>query len=259
MDYLIQIAGLFIVTVSVALGQDCSALSGSSGKRFIFDDIYNAWNKLPKEIKAVLPVNTEVDAKCRFDLTSITDSQRQLLRSLYNDGYTVCVGCGYTNADHGRCHSIDVCRKGSSCIRAKNRSRQPDYYWHGCCDPSDANCKSGDNPVHFNVFGRDTTLHYEKKACTGPLCNENGYTDEKNALVTYLKTGFTPAPQTTTAGAAAIDGAWSTWSSWSACDKTCDLGLRTKTRSCTSPIPQNGGQYCPGNDKESEFCNAFAC
>ena len=31
------------------------SITGSSGKRFIFDDVYNAWNKLPKEIKAVLP------------------------------------------------------------------------------------------------------------------------------------------------------------------------------------------------------------
>jgi hypothetical protein len=56
-----------------------------------------------------------------------------------------------------------------------------------------------------------------------------------------------------------VDGGWSMWSAWSACDKSCDLGLRYRTKACTSPIPQNGGAYCPGDDKESEFCNAIPC
>ena len=56
-----------------------------------------------------------------------------------------------------------------------------------------------------------------------------------------------------------VDGGWSMWSAWSACDKSCELGLRYRTKSCTSPVPQNGGAYCPGDDKETEFCNAIPC
>ena len=37
----------------------------------------------------------------------------ETLKTLYNDGYSICVGCSQVSSDHGRCHSIEVCRKGS--------------------------------------------------------------------------------------------------------------------------------------------------
>ncbi|KAL4216344.1 hypothetical protein ACF0H5_024071 [Mactra antiquata] len=243
--------------VTIVTAQDCTKLLGLGKKRFVLDSFYDAWNKLPREIRNELPANTEVDAKCRFDLTDMNDSQRLMLKTLYESGYAICVGCGYTNADHGRCHSIDVCSRGSNCIRAYNRNRQPDYYWHGCCDPSDSKCGSDDVSVHFNSFG-GVNLPYHKVACKGPLCNENGYTTEKDALISYLTNG-SQLPSTTTAAPSAVDGNWSSWGPWSGCDQTCDIGTRTRGRSCTNPAPSGTGSTCAGDAQQLELCNAVPC
>ncbi|QQP41260.1 Hemicentin 1, partial [Caligus rogercresseyi] len=41
-----------------------------------------------------------------------------------------------------------------------------------------------------------------------------------------------------------VDGAWSQWSRWGYCQSKCGLGNRTRTRSCDSPTPENGGRAC---------------
>ena len=49
-----------------------------------------------------------------------------------------------------------------------------------------------------------------------------------------------------------VNGAWSTWGS---CSATCGGG--TQARSCTSPVPANGGAACSG--ATSQACNTQAC
>ncbi|XP_072186520.1 SCO-spondin [Excalfactoria chinensis] len=56
-----------------------------------------------------------------------------------------------------------------------------------------------------------------------------------------------------------VDGAWSTWSPWSRCDRTCGGGRAVRTRSCTRPPPKNGGQRCPGERHQLLLCNAQPC
>ncbi|XP_078312843.1 uncharacterized protein LOC144619278 [Crassostrea virginica] len=51
-----------------------------------------------------------------------------------------------------------------------------------------------------------------------------------------------------------VDGAWSDWSSWSPCSKSCGEGHETKTRTCTNPAPEHGGKDCPGDSKETRAC-----
>ncbi|KAM3846109.1 complement component C9-like [Vipera latastei] len=57
------------------------------------------------------------------------------------------------------------------------------------------------------------------------------------------KSSFIPA-QT------AIDGSWSCWSTWSACQN----GERQRERECNNPAPESGGKSCPGASIEPGYC-----
>lgn len=47
-----------------------------------------------------------------------------------------------------------------------------------------------------------------------------------------------------------IHGSWSCWSSWSSCSSS----RRSRSRSCSNPAPQNGGQGCIGDFSEMAEC-----
>ncbi len=65
----------------------------------------------------------------------------------------------------------------------------------------------------------------------------------------------TPVPQTPVP----VNGGWSGWSDQGSCSKVCGGGLKTQTRSCTSPAPSNGGSQCEGNPSQQVSCNSQAC
>lgn len=56
-----------------------------------------------------------------------------------------------------------------------------------------------------------------------------------------------------------VDGRWATWSSWSACTVSCGGGARKRTRDCSDPVPQYGGNKCEGTGVQSDFCNSDPC
>ena len=56
-----------------------------------------------------------------------------------------------------------------------------------------------------------------------------------------------------------VDGGFSEWSSWTTCTKTCDGGIRERTRSCSNPFPENGGSICYGKYIEKEGCAVGFC
>uniref|UniRef100_A0AAX7U5X9 Complement component C7 n=1 Tax=Astatotilapia calliptera TaxID=8154 RepID=A0AAX7U5X9_ASTCA len=47
-----------------------------------------------------------------------------------------------------------------------------------------------------------------------------------------------------------IHGSWTCWSAWS----SCSGGRRSRSRSCSNPYPQNGGQHCIGEPAETSDC-----
>ncbi|KAJ7322393.1 hypothetical protein JRQ81_018680, partial [Phrynocephalus forsythii] len=56
-----------------------------------------------------------------------------------------------------------------------------------------------------------------------------------------------------------VDGAWSQWSPWSWCDRLCGGGRSSRSRTCTSPPPKNGGRHCPGEKYHVRVCNPQPC
>ncbi|XP_016096582.1 A disintegrin and metalloproteinase with thrombospondin motifs 3 isoform X2 [Sinocyclocheilus grahami] len=55
------------------------------------------------------------------------------------------------------------------------------------------------------------------------------------------------------------DGAWSAWSKYGSCSRSCGTGVRFRTRQCNNPAPSNGGQDCPGVNYEYQLCNIDDC
>ncbi|PAA54099.1 hypothetical protein BOX15_Mlig015709g1 [Macrostomum lignano] len=56
-----------------------------------------------------------------------------------------------------------------------------------------------------------------------------------------------------------IDGAWTSWSDYSACSLTCGRGRQWSQRSCSAPEPQFGGKNCPGNSTRDRACLVTEC
>uniref|UniRef100_A0A7M5XDD6 Uncharacterized protein n=2 Tax=Clytia hemisphaerica TaxID=252671 RepID=A0A7M5XDD6_9CNID len=60
-------------------------------------------------------------------------------------------------------------------------------------------------------------------------------------------------------GACPVNGKWSTWSSFGACNRRCGPGRRRATRNCNNPKPAFGGKSCIGPKIKFESCNNGAC
>ncbi|XP_071421021.1 hemicentin-1 [Pithys albifrons albifrons] len=56
-----------------------------------------------------------------------------------------------------------------------------------------------------------------------------------------------------------VDGGWSEWGLWEECSRSCGQGSRSRSRSCSAPLAQHGGQPCMGSAAESVPCNVRPC
>ena len=60
-----------------------------------------------------------------------------------------------------------------------------------------------------------------------------------------------------------VNGNYTDWSKWTSCSTTCGVGVRTRNRTCTSPMPQFRGKSCEeqglGLPSEAEHCYLRQC
>ncbi|XP_015176924.1 PREDICTED: A disintegrin and metalloproteinase with thrombospondin motifs 9 isoform X2 [Polistes dominula] len=56
-----------------------------------------------------------------------------------------------------------------------------------------------------------------------------------------------------------IDGEWGPWGPFGECSRTCSGGIKKRYRECDNPPPQNGGNYCVGEQVNYESCATNEC
>ncbi|XP_060684257.1 semaphorin-5B isoform X1 [Hemiscyllium ocellatum] len=95
----------------------------------------------------------------------------------------------------------------------------------------------------------ETGFRTRRRSCTNPE-PRNGGLPCTGADIQYEDCNQLPCP---------VKGAWSCWSPWSPCSATCGGGHYQRTRTCTNPVPANGGDICIGLHTEEALCNTQAC
>ena len=56
-----------------------------------------------------------------------------------------------------------------------------------------------------------------------------------------------------------VDGSFGEWGEFGECSMNCGPGVKTRTRSCSSPKPQHGGRNCIGKVVENAPCQVKEC
>ncbi len=56
-----------------------------------------------------------------------------------------------------------------------------------------------------------------------------------------------------------VDGGWTVWIPSTACSEPCGPGFLNESRSCTNPVPQNGGDDCSGDSERVTSCEITPC
>ena len=131
--------------------------------------------------------------------------------------------------------------------------------------------KQGDAPKCFLTASGETVVEYVSSMHPSFKCTPTGATCTCTAKHPTHHTGSCQQLSHTSGtvhsvsgdcsdtGKNAIDGAWSAFSAWNVCSKTCGTGTQGAGRTCTNPAPFNGGAGCAGSASKSQSCNHGAC
>ncbi|XP_061184990.1 SCO-spondin-like [Saccostrea echinata] len=89
-----------------------------------------------------------------------------------------------------------------------------------------------------------------KRSCTNPAPKYGGKSCSGSSKITStcIPSKF-----------CAVNGGWSSWSSYSACSVTCGYGKMTRRRYCNNPKPANGGKDCVGSSGFTVVCKNVNC
>ncbi|XP_070177237.1 coadhesin-like isoform X3 [Littorina saxatilis] len=106
--------------------------------------------------------------------------------------------------------------------------------------------------------GTGYRYRYQKRSCTNPRPYNGGkscYGSSTKSVRESCNTRYCP-----------IHGGWSSWSSSvssGACSRSCGRGYQTRKykRTCTKPVPKNGGRQCSGDNAQTivSACNTQSC
>ena len=114
-----------------------------------------------------------------------------------------------------------------------------DQFW-GCSIPKNSNA------IYLVGFYASTSLSAFSNNGSSKLTTEGNAGSYESVVIKYIDDGRDP-----------INGNWSEWSEFGVCDGNCLQsvnGSQTRSRTCTNPAPQYGGQICSGISTESRLC-----
>ncbi|XP_078695717.1 chitotriosidase-1-like [Branchiostoma floridae x Branchiostoma belcheri] len=80
-----------------------------------------------------------------------------------------------------------------------------------------------------------------------PCCSEYGYCGASSEHCACASCADYRLPS--------VDGGWSAWGAWSSCQGLCGTGREWRSRTCSTPAPQNGGAACQGDASEDRECD----
>ncbi|XP_053380156.1 neurogenic locus notch homolog protein 1-like [Mercenaria mercenaria] len=169
---------------------------------------------------------------CSSDLCSRTLCEHLTPSSCTDDE---SIDCARMNTLFGICADIDraknVCPKFCGLCNVVDGKWSTWSAWSAC----DVTCESGsqlrirscNNPAPKNgghyCFGNNT----ESKVCQKDLCP--------------------------------VNGGWSEWSTWDKCSVSCGMGMQSRVRTCSNPVPSHSGNHCFGESLNSRLCMPGAC
>ncbi|PIK51722.1 putative SCO-spondin-like [Apostichopus japonicus] len=97
---------------------------------------------------------------------------------------------------------------------------------------------------------------HRNRSCDNPVPQYDGRECQGSEMES-LTCADTPCP---------VNGSWSQWGHWGECTKSCDHGIKTRTRSCSDPSTAHGGFNCRGDQTEEmeddvhgTSCNSIPC
>ncbi|XP_053407367.1 semaphorin-5B-like isoform X2 [Mercenaria mercenaria] len=143
---------------------------------------------------------------------------------------------------HRNCSSPAPLGDGRQCLGEVNE--------HRLCMPGP--CSNGG----WSAWGRwgscsascDVGLKSRLRTCTRPRPSPFGSFCEGDNMQTEI-----------CGGEPCSDRGWSAWGSWGSCSASCDVGLKSRLRTCTRPRPSPFGSFCEGDNTQAEICGREPC
>ncbi|KAJ8312198.1 hypothetical protein KUTeg_009571 [Tegillarca granosa] len=168
----------------------------------------------------------------------------------------------------GNSSETDECRTNVECPITCSAS-QYTCFGDGLCIALDAkcdgtvDCSQGDD--ENSDGGWSNWLNWASWSSCSVTCEYGTWSRSRSRTCSNPTTdggvycvGSVSESQTTSCIVAAcidVDGGWTAWSNWTDCSVTCSNGTISRSRDCTNPSPQYGGNSCSGNSSETDECS----
>ncbi|XP_053387921.1 neurogenic locus notch homolog protein 1-like [Mercenaria mercenaria] len=118
----------------------------------------------------------------------------------------------------------------------------------GLCNVVDGNWTPWSNWSHCDVTC-ENGVQTRTRSCTNPAPKYGGQNCIGNSTdVKVCMLELCP-----------VHGGWSLWAEWGKCSVTCDMGLQSRSRDCSNPVPNRFGDHCFGQNRDTRLCMPMAC